>query len=507
MVYHRLKRLDVHKGAGADDLPPIFIKLCAEPLSKPLTLIFNKSLESGIFPTYWKIGKIIPIPKEGVSKDITKFRPITLLSVFAKLFEVLVYPEFNNIVHHQLSEKQHGFLRGRSTNTNLVSFVDRLAESVDARRQVDVVYTDFSKAFDKVDHSILVGKMALFGISGSVLKWASSYLHGRYSHVVVNGDQSATFECTSGVPQGSHLGPLFFVLFINNIVDCFANSEPFMFADDLKIIKTVSNTQEAQQLQDDVDRLNEWCAHNRMKLNADKCYQISFTRNKNIIPTQYKIGDTDLKIVDLIRDLGVHIDSKLTFVRHVDFIISKASKMLGFMLRNSKPFRHAHSKIALFNALVRSNLEYCSQVWNPFYQVHKDRIERVQKKFLYHLAFGDGRARYLSSYEARLKHYGIMSLTNRRKLLDLTFLHGLLRNRINCPQLLSRVEITVPNRLPRSNVYKLFRQRPCKSNLGSNSPLFRMKQIYNALPKREFDIFHDALRSFKVNFKKHINTT
>ncbi|KAL0829565.1 hypothetical protein ABMA28_003076 [Loxostege sticticalis] len=252
----------------------------------------------------------------------------------------------------------HGFLGGRSTCTNLVSFTEDLAESMDANKEIDVVYTDFSKGFDRVPHNTLVAKLSSCGFFGSMLDWLRSYLEERKFYVVVNGFASSTHDVTTGVPQGSHLGPVLFNIFVNDLPYRFRFSSPYLFADDLKLSKTIESMDDAVLLQKDIDSLSKWCDMNGMELNVKKCSFIKFTIKTNVLPTKYSVNGINLEEVQVIRDLGVLMDSKLTFVPHIDHTIKKASRAMGFLMRNAREFKHNSTKNLLYNSLVRSTLEY-----------------------------------------------------------------------------------------------------------------------------------------------------
>ena len=186
-----------------------------------------------------------------------------------------------------------------------------------------------SKAFDRVPHDILLKKLAAYGFIGPIIKWFSSYLEHRTFYVVLNGYKSNIQVCSSGVPQGSHLGPSLFNIFINDIIVCFQNSSPYIFADDLKFIRAVGTLDDSILLQKDIDRLVEWCNENGMSLNAAKCRHIKFTRNVQFVPSFYSIKETILEEVTTLKDLGIVLDSKLTFLPHSEQTIKKASKKYG----------------------------------------------------------------------------------------------------------------------------------------------------------------------------------
>ena len=279
-IINKIKRLDLKQSSGPDNIPPVFLFKCVDLISFPLQLIYNASLRQGRFPEIWKEARIVPIFKDGKKELISNYRPISILSTMSKVFESIVHPYIFHHVKDQLHPRQYGFIPKKSTNSNLLNYVSYLIDSVDKNLQVDVIYTDFSKAFDKVDHGILVRKLLSFGISDILLDWCKSYLSNRNGRVVIHGESSEPFSATSGVPQGSNLGPLFFVLFINDIADIFKNCQIYLFADDLKIAKIITQESDVVALQGNLDELVKWCDLNRMVLNPSKCSFIRFSRKK-----------------------------------------------------------------------------------------------------------------------------------------------------------------------------------------------------------------------------------
>lgn len=314
----------------------------------------------------------------------------------AKVFESLVYEHIYIHVQQSISKLQHGFVSGRSTVSNLLLYKNYISRAFAARRQVDSCYTDFSKAFDKVDHGILTAKLAAYGIHGSLLRWIICY-HSRRSQIVaVKGFLSKPVDVTSGVPQGSHLGPFLFIIFINDLVDCIS-SDALLYADDLKLFRSVNDVNDCLLLQQDLDNVYEWCSRNKMYLNVDKCCTITFTTKKTRVNYVYHIKDQPLGELNVVKDLGVYFDSKLDFKHHIDNMSNRGYQLVGFITRVLKDLTKPLSLIYLFNALVRSVLEYASVVWSPYYDVHSATIERVQRCFLRVLCHKHGLIRLLPS--------------------------------------------------------------------------------------------------------------
>lgn len=504
-VIREIKKIDIFKGAGPDEIPPVFIKRCGPALALPLSQIFNRSLCDGVFPDLWKRAKIVPVHKKGDTRDVKNYRPISILSCMSKLFESLVCPFITRHLENVISENQHGFKKGRSVQTNLVSFMSYLGKEIDRGRQVDAIYMDFSSAFDKVCHSRLLCKLRKYGIDGNLLQWFKSYLAKRLQFVVLNGHKSHEYVAHSGVPQGSHLGPVLFSAFINDITCSIQNCRYSLFADDLKIYKTVESTNDAQLIQKDLDQINAWCDANGMIVNTKKTYHIKYTRKKKSLSTIYKLNLETLEEVKEIRDLGVMMDSQLKFKVHVDAIVKQAAKMLGFIKRNTKGFISPITKIILFNSLVRSKLEFASTVWNPQYTVNSQRIERLQRSFTRHLAFYSTGISHKATYDLRLKHFNMISLYNRRILLDVTFLKKLLSGEIDCNELTSNINLNIPYRYPRHTITNIFYVTVCRTNVLKHSPLPRICSEYNRVSEliNEIDIFHDSGASLRKKLTAH----
>ncbi|CAH2097232.1 unnamed protein product [Euphydryas editha] len=374
-----LKRLDPNKGPGLDGIPNKFLKQCAETLAMPLHILFNKSLTESIFPAIWKQARLTPIHKKGDMSNICNYRPVSILPAIGKVFEGLMQKKIYWHVKEIIHSEQHGFMPKKSTASNLIGFISDIAEALDDGDEVHAVYTDFSKAFDLIDHARLLKKISAVGIHGSLLRWCESYLQRRSQLVMIRGYSSRSKIIPTGVPQGSHMGPLLFVIYINDLAQqlkCLFK----MYADDLKIYKCIKTENDVKILQKDLDRVQTWSENNKMKLNIEKCYHIKFTRKKIPITAIYTLQKAHLKEVNEIRDLGVIVDSRLSFISHVDSIVKKASRLSGFISRQTKIFKDPKILIPIYNCLVRSILEYNSPIWSPGYAVHIKRIERVQKR-------------------------------------------------------------------------------------------------------------------------------
>jgi hypothetical protein len=474
--------------AGHDQIPAFLVKDCKTIFIQPLLTIFNASLRQSKFPFLWKISKIIPVFKNGDRSIIDNYRPISILSNFSKIFEIVLYSYIYPYITNFISPQQHGFLKKRSTVTNLACFSQYVSESINQGSQVDTIYTDFAKAFDRVDHRLIISKLDMFGISNKVLHLLQSYLFNRQQFVSYNGFSSFLYHSTSGIPQGSNLGPLLFICFINDLPSALTCGS-LLYADDNKMYSTINNLADALTLQENLNRLSSWCIINKLALNVSKCKVVSYSYKKSPLLFNYHIDNLILKRENTIKDLGIYFDERLNFNYHIDIAVNKALSMLGFIIRNSRDFTNIEIFQLLFKTYVIPCLEYACLVWNPFYQCHVTSIEAVQRKFLIYLHFKVfGVFPLVGTHNHILREqFNFLSSANRRKIIILLFLHKLIHYRIDCADLLQRLCFCIP-RVNNRNVLPLYAAMP-RSNTLLRAPIQSMSNLYNAVCK-DFDIYY-----------------
>ena len=465
--------------AGDDQVPAFLVRDCRYVFASPLSTIVNLSIKNGVFPNKWKTTRVTPVFKKGDKSLISNYRPISILSNFAKAMEIHL---FSNIFYHvkpYLSSSQHGFHPGRSTDTNLCCFTQFVSDSIDRGFQVDVIYTDFSRAFDRMSHSGLLLRLERLGFCESAMSVMRSYLHNRHSYVFFNGYiMSKVYATASGVPQGSNLGPLLFIIFMNDLLSKL-RCEVLAYADDLKIFARIDNADDVGLLQTSLNDLVAWCAASGLALNIDKCCVVTYSTKSHPLIVPYDVGGVQLSRRSSIRDLGVLFDSKLSFAQHIEEICSAALKALGFILRTAKPFDGLEVLHVLYCAFVRSRLEYCSLVWYPHYIQHQLAVERVQRRFLKYLTFkqtGTYPARGVD-YAALLLRHDIQSLQMRREIRSRTFLDRLVQGFIDCPSLLSSVMFHVPR--ISSRAVAVYRTPSARTNVGIRAPIGHMTRNAN----------------------------
>ena len=419
-VKERLEKLNINKSCGPDNIHPFVLQATADASSVPLQIIFSKSLSSGECPLDWRSANVTPIHKKGSRTDPSNYRPVSLTSQVCKVLETIVRKHIlkhladNNI----LSDKQHGFREGRSCLTNLLETLETWTEILDDRNGIDVAYLDFRKAFDLVSHSHLIYKMSKYGIKDNVLNWVASFLDQRTQRVVIRGTASRPFEVTSGVPQGSVLGPILFLIFINDL-PLEVISHVSLFADDSKLFTKIvaegnkgrDNHNGTEALQRDLDSVREWALKWKMEFNVDKCkiMHLGLTNPKHT----YTMGGTNLAVTSEEKDLGVLIDDKLNFRSHIKGIVGKANRVLG-LIRIGFECLDKDIFMNLYPVLVRPHLEYCVQVWSPHFQRDIKLVEGVQR----HATKLVPELKHLS-YEERLKRLGLTTLEERRTRGDL----------------------------------------------------------------------------------------
>ena len=284
----------------------------------------------------------------------------------------------HNILHNILTPRQHGFRAGFSCETQLVQAVDDWARSLDLGKQTDVVVFDFSKAFDSVPHQRLLAKLNHYGIRGKNLQWLSSFLLDRKQRVVLNGSNSSWSPVISGVPQGTVLGPLLFLLYINDIVDNVA-SQVRLFADDCILYREINTSADVLALQRDVDSFENWARSWQMSFNSKKCHSVTITRRRKQIASEYLLGSVALQKQDDFTYLGVTITSDLRWNRHISTVVAKATRTLNFIRRNC--YRCTlEAKSLAYVSLVRPHLEYAVAAWDPFTACNVGRLEMVQRR-------------------------------------------------------------------------------------------------------------------------------
>ena len=379
-VYTLLKNVKVNKATGPDEIPAKLLHDHADQLAPILTSIFQTSLDAGRIPDDWRRASIVPIFKKGDKHLASNYRPVSLTSIICKLLEHIVHSQVMDHLDEKsiLSDNQHGFRSKRSCETQLVSTINGLAQSLGERGQVDIILLDFSKAFDKVPHQRLAHKSNFYGIRGITLQWITDFLTDRTQQVLLEGHKSSTAPVLSGVPQGTVLGPLLFLLYINDLPER-TTSDARLFADDCLLYRPVTAKADTDTLQRDLDALISLEEDLQMAFHPEKCVVIQVTNKRNPITANYTIHGHSLDVVDSSKYLGVTISKDLRWDNHINNVTAKANKTLGFIRRNLRGCKTS-ARSAAYQGLVRPTLEYACAAWDPWNSKHIQQLEKVQRR-------------------------------------------------------------------------------------------------------------------------------
>ena len=421
MVTKVLSSLKVDKSPGLDEMHPKILKELQEEIADGLTIIFNKSLTSKEIPSVWKKARVVAIYKKKNKNLACNYRPVSLTSIVCKVMETVVR---DHIVEYMKSEnlfsnRQYGFISGRSTTLQLLAVLDAWTEAIDAGHSVDVIYLDFRKAFDTVPHRRLIGKLKAYHINDSLIEWIECFLSDRQQMVTVNGQHSEWQEVLSGIPQGSVLGPILFIVFINDLPLSLKSSEGFMFADDTKLYKTIVKSEHQAEMQEDLYNLENWSDTWLLSFNLDKCIKMHVGPNKKLC--NYQLCGNTLSNVKEEKDIGVTIDDDLTFEPHILEIVKKANKMCGMIRRNFE-FLDAELFPLLYKTVVRPHLEYAAPVWSPRKIELIKKLEGVQRRATKYIP---GMSNL--TYPERLKKLKLPTLMYRRLRGDLIEVYKIMK--------------------------------------------------------------------------------
>ena len=492
-VYEQLKRQKNKFSSGPDGIPPFFLKKCALTLAFPLSILFNFAFANSVLPDQWILAHVKPIFKnKGSPSHCENYRPISLTCCCCKVMEAIFINSFRTFISNRIYSGQHGFYKGRSTETQLLECMSDWIMSLGQNKYVDVLYIDLQKAFDTVSSRKLINKLRCHGVVGLALSWVRALLYNRTQEVIIEDCKSYKANVFSGVPQGSNSGPDFFSVYINDIVNIFQKSKIKLFADDCKIYIASDVTDSPDVFQDEINSLMKWTKESQLNIAFSKC-AILHLGTKNPLH-KYYFGDIELSNVDSIRDLGVIMSNNLKFKEHLKHICSSATRTSNLIFKCFRS-RNATFLIDLFKTYIRPKLEYCTTVWNPYNIEDIDLIERVQRRFVRRLKKGDK-----SNYKHRLRKYEIESLELRRLKADLIMTYKLLTNKlqVDSTQFFTlKSEVVLRNTRGHSKqIYAKAAKNKQTSNFFSN----RVVNPWNSLP--ESLVISPTTNSFKSKLAK-----
>ena len=373
-----------NKSCNIDELPILVLKKISPLISPILTELFNKSICLGHFPDSYKIARIIPIPKVSSAKEINQFRPISILPIFSKIFEKIVYLQLYNYCENSsvFDRYQYGFRRNRNTAGAILRLLQDVYNDLESNDYSISIFLDFAKAFVCVNHNVLLSKLSFYGIRGIANRWFSSYLSSRRQYVFVNNHCSSTLPVGTVIPQGSNLSSLLFLIFINDL----PNSSNFfrftLFADDSTLNCPVQKNNivgTAQRINAELAKVTNWLSANKIKINVDKTKYVLFSIRECAAFPDLKMCNESIGRVDHVRFLGVLIDQHLTFEKHVDMLSVNLSRCIGIFSKLNQ-FIPVYIMKTLYFSLFHSLLNYCTEAWCGTSQFQLNRIKILQKK-------------------------------------------------------------------------------------------------------------------------------
>ena len=419
-VLKLINNLKDGKAAGPDGIVGRMLKGTQFVSARYLRYIYKQSLEDGSVPDDWKLAAVVPVYKSGKKNNVKNYRPISLTSICCKMLEHIIV---SNLVSHLeenslLSSKQFGFRKGSSCEMLLVDMIHNIAMALDCGATVDVVAIDMAKAFDTVPHDLLILKLQSYNVSTQVVDWFQAFLMGRKQFVALNGKKSCEVDVLSGVPQGSVCGPILFLIYVNDLTKMLTSNSG-LFADDSSIYRPITCEEHRLALQEDLDRVAQWCHTWRMNLNTDKTKVLSVSRNKYFDDPEYRIGGEILEVTDKISVLGVSINNKLKWNDHVSKLCAKTNSDVRFInrvLHDASP----RTREVVFNALVKSKLDYCNTVWDPSVGYLVDELEKVQRRGA-RMVFGDFRRDSCVTEMINRLEWQPLQITRRERRLGLFY--------------------------------------------------------------------------------------
>ena len=501
-----LQHLIPDKATGPDLIPTRVLKECSSELASPLCRLFHLCFSHSLFPNQWKTASVTPIDKRNSKTDPTKYLPISLLSNISKIMEAAVQKQLQRYLlsNNLISNRQFGFRPGHSTSDLLNILSQRWNNTLDQSNEVCVIALDIKGAFDKVWHNGLCSKLRAKGISGRLLSWLQNYLSNRSINVVLSGQASDTTSINDSVPQGSILGPLLFSVFIDDLVDVCQN-ELFLYADDSTLfapIRTSDNIDTvAASLNRDLSKMKEWAERWKVTFEPTKCKTMVLSRKRTPSKPDLYFGDCKLPTVNELEILGVTIDSKLTWSKHLSTISTRAGQKLG-ALRKVANKLDAVGRATVYKSQVRSVMEYASLSWMNASPTNLCQLDNIQKKALKVIGVDEVTA---------LSQLSITSLHHRRQVAAATVLYKMQTN--HCPADLSALlpPPYIRRRTTRASAYMPVHALSlpvARTRCLDRSFIHTAVSLWNSLPVTVVgNITDEGIQSFKSLVHQYLLTT
>ena len=491
LIRKKVNELNVNKACGPDQIPGSVLKKCEFVLVPILLIFFQISYSSGIVPDKMKEASVVALFKSGDRGQPNNYRPVSLTPIITKIFESIMH---DNLIRHietnsLINKCQHGFRKNHSTCSNLVYFWNDITKFANNKQEITIIYTDLRKAFDSVPHDLLLYKLSKLGIANKNLQWFSSFLDNRHQSVSINNVSSSSIQIDSGVPQGGVLSGTLFNLYINDMPEELNYLKASLYADDAKLYAPIMNSDSERQIQEDIDRVVDWCNRWRLRLNVSKCFFLHYKPNKldGNYPN-YHMGNDELQRRQNATDLGVIICDDLKLHDQVNKACKEATRQIN-IIRRTFVSRNPEFLSNMFKSHIRPKLEYCVPMWNPVYAGDVGRMEKVQNRFT-----------------RLLLHGRTMTPAERNEVLGLTT-HKIRRLRGDLIQVFKMAHDTSLFPRPmdartRGHSKKLLVQ-PVQNNIRKHSLALRSVRVWNELPEEVVNA--ESMNIFKARLDLFLN--
>ena len=422
-----INKLKSKNSSGKDEISNKLLKSIKDEIAKPLTIIINQSLRTGIFPDALKIAKVKPLYKKGDNFCLNNYRPISLLPTISKIFERVMFTQLYSYLNanNLLSEQQYGFRSQHSTELACVKLVDYITTEMDNIKKIKsptAIFLDLSKAFDTLNFNILLNKLQYYGIHGISLSLIRSYLTNRFQYVQFENSESDLLEIKTGIPQGSILGPLFFSIMINDLVNSSNKFKFLMYADDTTIYFNLEDFPIENRevlINNELEKVNKWLKLNKLAVNVDKTKSMLFHKRRPITPIQFSMNNRIIDVVQYFNYLGIMLDADMSWKTHVAMVRNKLSRING-ILHRLKYIYPQNVLITLYKSLFVPHINYGSLLWG-----HAGRaLDKIQKKAVRTITYSN----YIAHSEPLLKELNLLKVEDLFELKVLKFLFKLYHN-------------------------------------------------------------------------------